>query len=102
MKNGIPHRNHSPYGWWIATFVLRAAWDDEPNPGPRSLCLCWENTIILQAPDREAAYEKAVSLATRDRSTFEDSARNNRKGQWVLEGLSSLLAIHEELTDGAE
>ncbi|MFZ6749350.1 DUF4288 domain-containing protein [Undibacterium sp. Ren11W] len=102
MKNGIPHRNHTPYGWWIASYIERAAWDDEPNPAPNSRCLAWENTIILQAPDREAAYEKAVSLATQISSEFEDGTRHGRKRSWVFEGLTSLLAIHDELKDGAE
>lgn len=103
MKDGIPYRNHSPYGWWIATYIIRAAWDDEPNPAPNSRCLAWENTIILQAPDRETAYTKAVSLASsRGCSAFEDSTKNNRKGHWVLEGFVSLLPIYDELEDGAE
>ena len=101
MKNKIPHRNHSPYGWWIATYIERAAWDDEPHPSPNSRCLAWENTIILQAPDREAAYAKAVSLASQYSSEFEDDS-GNRKGHWVYEGLTSLLPIHDELQDGAE
>ncbi|WP_338844900.1 DUF4288 domain-containing protein [Massilia sp. W12] len=101
MKDGIPHRNHSPHGWWIASFIMRAAWEDEPNPSLKSRCWAWENTIILQAPDREAAYEKALALAEQDcGSEFEGS--KNRKGRWVFEGLTSLLAIHEELQDGAE
>ncbi|MCW1968700.1 MAG: DUF4288 domain-containing protein [Anaerolineae bacterium] len=101
MTNEIPFRNRSPYGWWIASYLERAAWDDEPNPSPNSRCLSWENTIILQAPDREAAYAKAVFLATQNVSEFVDDVRN-RKGRWVFEGLTSLLPIHEELEDGAE
>ena len=102
MKDGIPYRNHTPYGWWIASYIERAAWDDEPNPSLNSRCLAWENTIILQAPDREAAYEKAISLASNNSSQFEYGTKKSRKGHWVFEGLTSLLAIHEELTDGAE
>jgi hypothetical protein len=98
MKDGIPHRNHSPYGWWVAIYILRAAWDDEPNPPLNSRCLAWENTIIFQAPDREAAYLKAVTLASQNCSEFGDK----RKGHWVFEGLLSLLAIHDEPKDGAE
>lgn len=101
MKNGIPHRNHSPYGWWIASYIVRAAWDDQPCPPDKSRCLAWENTIILQAPDREAAYAKAVALASVEGSGFENGA-GTRKGHWIFEGLTSLLAIHDELTDGAE
>lgn len=102
MKSGIPYRNHSPYGWWIASYVLRAAWNDEIEPAPGSTCQSWENTIILQAPDREAAYGKALRLASQACTPFEDSDPPHRTGQWVLEGLSSLLPIYEELVDGAE
>lgn len=101
MKDGIPHRNHSPYGWWIASYIQRAAWDDEPEPSAKSRCMAWENTIILQAPDREVAYAKAISLASLHESTFQDST-GKRNGRWIFEGLTSLLAIHDELTDGAE
>jgi len=102
MKEGIPHRNHTPYGWWIASYIVRAAWDDEQDPKLESRCLAWENTIILQAPNREAAYEKAILLASQDSSEFDGGKRKVRKGHWVFEGLTSLLAIHDKLEDGAE
>jgi hypothetical protein len=63
MKNEMPHRNRSPHGWWIASYGERAAWDDDPDPSPASRCLAWENTMIFQATDREAAYVKALSLS---------------------------------------
>lgn len=99
MKDSIPHRNHSPHGWWIASYIERAAWDDEPNPSPNSRCLAWENTIILQAGDREEAYEKAIRLAQSE-SVFENN--RGRKGHWVFEGLTSLHPIYDELKDGTE
>ena len=102
MKDGIPHRNHSPHGWWIATYLERAAWDDEPDPPKNSRCLAWENTIVLRASDREAAYAKAVSLASQNSSEFSDDSNSARKGHWVFEGLVSLLPIHDDLKDGAE
>ncbi len=101
MKDSIPHRNHSPYGWWIASYVIRAAWDDEKDSPQTKRCLAWENTIILKADDRETAYEKAVKLALLDSSAFEDHV-GKRKGRWIFEGLTSLLPIYDELTDGAE
>lgn len=101
MQDKIPHRNRSPYGWWIASYLLRAAWDDESEPNPRSRCTAWENTIILQAPDREAAYAKALVLAAQDGSNFE-SEDGRRKGRWHFEGLTHLLPIYDELEDGAE
>jgi hypothetical protein len=102
MKNGIPHRNHSPCGWWIASYIERTVWDDEPNPSLNSRCLAWEKTIILQAPNRDAAYEKVIALASQQTSQFVDTTRKNRKGHWVFEGLTSLLPIYDELSDGTE
>lgn len=102
MKDGIPHRNHSPHGWWIASYMQRAAWDDERTLSDNTRCLAWENTIIIQAPDREAAYAKAIAFASLGTTEFEDTSRRNRKGHWVLEGLTSLLPIYDELKDGAE
>lgn len=98
MKNGIPYRNHSPYGWWIASYIQRAAFDNESVV---ENCLAWENTIILQAPDREAAYDKAILLASvSDGLDLNDSKDNN--GKWVFEGLTMLLPIFDKLEDGAE
>ena len=99
MNKKIPYRNHSPHGWWIASYIERAAWDDDPDPSPASRCLAWENTIILQAPDRESAYEKATKLARHNGSTF---SMGKRTAHWVFVGLTSLLPIYDQLEDGAE
>ena len=98
----IPYRNRSPYGWWIASYVERACWDDEPLDDDTLRSRVWENTIILQADDREAAYEKAMRLASGGEAKFDDGDIHGRIGHWRFVGLSSLLAIHDELEDGAE
>jgi hypothetical protein len=64
--------------------------------------LVWKNTIILQAPDRDAAYTKAVELGSADCGEFRDEAEPSRTGRWTYEGLTMLLPIYEELCDGAE
>jgi hypothetical protein len=102
MKKKIPYRNRSPHGWWVASYLTRAVWNDDPKPRKTSRCLTWEDTIILKATDREHAYKKALSRAAKSCSNFADSKNPKRKGRWVLEGLTSLLPIYEELADGAE
>jgi hypothetical protein len=102
MKAPIPFRSHSPYGWWVASYILRASWNDEPNPPPDQACLAWENTIILQAPDREVAFAKAQQFARQEEDAFFDESNKSRTGRWLFEGLTSLLPIHDELGDGAE
>ena len=61
-KDGIPYRNHSPDGWWVASYMMRVVWDNEVNASLNKRCLAWENTIIIEAKDREAAYENAIKL----------------------------------------
>lgn len=102
MEQHTPYRNRSPHGWWVASYLMLAVCDDDPNPSPKSRCLAWENTIILQAPDRNAAYEKALALAARDEGTFEDDTLKPRTWRWVVEGLTELVPLYEELEDGAE
>ncbi len=102
MNDNIPHRNKSPHGWWIASYVQRACWDDEPKDDDGIRGRVWENTILLQAEDREAAYDKAVRLASEDENPFDDGETDGRKGQWCYVGLSSLLPIYDELDDGVE
>jgi hypothetical protein len=100
MKNSIRQRT-SPTGWWIASYIERAVWDDARRLSGASRCVAWENTIIFRAKDRDAAYSKAVRLGSLGRSTFSDPS-GKRTGRWKFEGLSSLLPIYEELEDGAE
>jgi hypothetical protein len=35
MKDGIAYRNHTRYGCWIASYIERAAWDDDPGSNER-------------------------------------------------------------------
>ena len=63
------------------------------------------NTIILQAEDRDKAYEKAVRMAEENVVDSEFSGSDEdagRKGLWVLAGLTLLMAIYDKLEDGAE
>jgi hypothetical protein len=99
--NRDDQKRSSPTGWWIASYIERAAWDDEPPLLQSSRCTAWENTIILRAGNRDAAYKKAVRLGSSNRSTISDAA-GKRTGRWVFEGLTSLLPIYDELEDGAE
>jgi hypothetical protein len=98
------NRNQSPHGWWIASYVLRFVWNGEPEPARGDTAVVWENTMVLQATDRDAAFEKAVKLAS-DPSKSEplvDESDPARSGRWMYEGLTNLLPIYDELRDGTE
>ena len=96
----IPYRNKSPYGWWIASYIERFEFDDEDVSNLQRRCLAWENTILLQAKNREEAYRKAMKRGRRSEGS--PAQINSRSGRWRFEGLTSLLPIYEELRDGVE
>ena len=97
----MPHKNRSPYGWWIASYIERFERYDEPKRKLSRRCLAWENTILVRARDRDAAYRKATTQA---RLGHGNEARDSagRKGAWRYEGLTMLLPVYERLEDGAE
>jgi hypothetical protein len=100
-KSKIPYRNKSPYGWWIASYIERFEYEDEDLSNLNRKCLAWENTILIQAKDRQAAYRKAEKVG-RLGDGIEGWNEDGRRGTWRYEGLTSLLLIYEELEDGAE
>lgn len=100
-RKRIAYRNKSPYGWWIASYLERFEFDDEDRTNAKRRCTAWENTIILKAKDRDAAYRKAEKRG-RLADGNEFSTPNGRKGVLRYEGLTGLLPIYEELEDGAE
>lgn len=98
----IPYRNKSPFGWWIAAYIERFEYDDENQENPNRRCLAWENTIIIKARNREAAYKKAEKVGRLGDGNEGYSTEDGRRGRWRYDGLTSLLPIYEELEDGAE
>ncbi|MGC4074700.1 MAG: DUF4288 domain-containing protein [Nibricoccus sp.] len=103
VSKSIPHRNISPYGWWIASYIERFEWKSENRKNPHRRCLAYENTVIIKAADREEAYRKSIKLIGGRSPEWQNYGEGAGKpGRWVPEGLTSLLAIYEELKDGAE
>jgi hypothetical protein len=98
----IPYRNRSPHGWWVASYLVRFEYEDEDKDNLNRRCLAWENTIIIKAKNRDQAYQKAVKVGQLSDDQEGYSAADGRKGRWKYEGLTSLIAIYDELEDGAE
>ena len=101
-RTGIPHRNRSPHGWWIASYLERFEYHGENRRNAGRRCLAWENTILVRARDREAAWRKALAWGRLSDGNEASNIRTGRKGVWRFEGLTSLLPLYDRLEDGAE
>ncbi len=90
----------SPVNWYLASYLLRFRVIGENEDKPNNRYLAWENTIIIKANDPEEAYEKAIEEAKLNAELYKNT--NGKMVEFVFEGLTSLLAIYNELEDGAE
>ncbi|HMV49311.1 MAG TPA: DUF4288 domain-containing protein [Blastocatellia bacterium] len=84
----------------MASYLERFELENENLENPNRRCLSWENTIIIKARNREEAFRKAEKVGKLGNGL--EARINGRTGVWRYEGLTSLLAIYEELEDGAE
>jgi Domain of unknown function (DUF4288) len=101
-RSRIAHRNRSPHGWWIASYLQRFEATDEDRRNLNRRCIAWENSILVRARERQEAWRKAMAHGRlTDRLQSPDVVRG-RKGIWRFEGLTSLLPIYDRLEDGAE
>lgn len=101
---GAKHTKYiSPVGWYVASVLVRFEWYDEDKNNPNRRCLAWENQILIKAKSPEEAYAKAVEYGElHAEGEAWETDNQARKGKWQFEGLTSLLAIYDELEDGAE
>ena len=101
MTSPVPHRNRSPYGWWVASYIERLEWKHEDRNNPRRRCLSWENTILVQASNRSQAWQKAVALGRLSVGQEVHDGKGHT-GVWRYEGLTDLLPVYDRLEHGAE
>jgi hypothetical protein len=64
MKKNIPTENRGPYGWWMASYIMRFEYYDEDRKNPQRRCLAWENTVILKAKIETRLIEKRFDSAS--------------------------------------
>ncbi len=95
-------KNISPVGWYVGSYLVRfIELNEEGNEDLENRFLTWENTIIVKATNLEEAYDKIVKVANEGAAPYKGGP-DGVPVQWVLEGVTSLLPIYEELEDGAE
>ncbi|MFP6797994.1 MAG: DUF4288 domain-containing protein [Pseudomonas sp.] len=95
-------KNISPFGWYVASYLIRFTEINDPNnENQEERFISWENTIIVKAIDLDEAYDKAVKIAHETTEPYLGGP-DAVPVQWVFEGITELLPVYEELEDGAE
>ncbi len=95
-------KNISPVGWYVCAYLLRfietAA---SSNEDPDAKFLSWENTVLIQASSIDEAYEKTTKIGRQGTKPYKGGPQGVDV-QWIFEGVTEILPIHEEIEDGAE
>ncbi len=95
-------KNISPVGWYVGSYVLRfVELGREDKEDSEARFLTWENTVLVRAADLDEAYEKVVRIGQEHTEPYKGGP-DGIDVQWVLEGVTELLPIYEDLEDGAE
>lgn len=97
----IPHRNRSHSGWWITSVIMRFEYYDEDKNDLKRKCKVWDNLTLIEANDRDEAYDKAIECGKVGENEAWDED-TGRRGRWQFEGLGLLLPVYDNLENGAE
>ena len=93
-KIAFANRNHT--GWWVFCEVQQWVSKRQKVLKPGSKCLVYENTMLVEAANRDQAFRKATRMCK------EVHPVETVGGEWRFAGISMLLPIYETIEDGAE
>ncbi len=95
-------KNLSPVGWYVVSYLLRfVELNDERRDDEQDRFVSWENTVLVRASTLDEAYEKGLAFAGENAKPYKGGP-DGVPVQWELLGITEVLPIYEELTDGAE
>ncbi len=99
-KKQKPYAFVSPINWYIAGIMIRFGGNGENQSNSNRRCLAWENQHLIKAKNPDEAYKKALKIGKESEDEYVNTDGENVK--WVFEGLTTLIALYEDLADGAE
>jgi len=96
LRAKVLFRNRNHTGWWVFSEVQYWVSNRQSKLTDKSRCLVWENTRLIRATSRGAAYRKAMRLGRVGHRS------KTKGGEWRFAGISMLLPVYEDLEDGVE
>ncbi|MCL2310821.1 MAG: DUF4288 domain-containing protein [Proteobacteria bacterium] len=95
-------KNKSPVGWYLGSYLLRfIELEDTHRNDPEARFMSWENTVLVKASSIESAYTKVERIGKQNSKPYRGGAQGVPV-QWEYLGITEILPIYEEISDGAE
>ncbi|MFS2032425.1 DUF4288 domain-containing protein [Polaromonas sp. CT11-55] len=95
-------KNISPVNWYMVSYLLRFTELGDPRKNDNEArFMSWENTILVNAPSIDEAYEKGLKVARGSTQPYKGGPQGIPV-QWKLVGITQVLPIYEALEDGCE
>jgi Domain of unknown function (DUF4288) len=85
-----------PVSWYLSREIVYFEFTDQADQDEYQV---WENLILINAQNPEEAYQKALKHGF---GNEEDVTIDGRKGRCKFKGLKTLVAVYENIEDGAE
>lgn len=95
-------KNKSPVGWYVGSYLLRhLEINSDDNEDPEKKFLGWENTVLVKANNKLEAYDKIERIGKDHDYPYKGGAEGVDV-RFEFLGVTSVLAIYNEIEDGAE
>jgi hypothetical protein len=85
-----------PVSWYLSREIICFEFADQTDQDEYQI---WENLILINAQSPEEAYQKALKHGF---DSEEEVTIDGRKGRSKFKGLKTLIAVYEDIEDGAE
>jgi hypothetical protein len=85
-----------PVSWYLSREIIYFEFADQADQDEYQV---WENLILINAQNPEEAYQKALKHGFDSEG---DVTIDGRKGRSKFKGLKTLVAVYENIEDGAE
>lgn len=93
--------NLSPVSWYIGSYLARfVVLGETHNDDPERKFKVWENTVVVQAENLDAAYDKIVAIGEAHAEPYKNGFGEDV--EWAFEGISDVLPIFDKIEDGCE
>ncbi len=96
MKEKISNRRN----WWLVSVCEQNEVVGTDKQNPRRLAATWVNSLLINAPTLDDAYDKALRLSRIGGGRYR--AVGGKTAYWKVVGVVDLVPVYDDIEDGTE